>query len=168
MARYSATYSGDTTSFIGGKIASAFGMARAEADAQEKDRQVGLNVANSGNLFIKALGSEFGGDLFARTIGSFNPKSDAKKTDRASSKASRFAANFPRSERKEETEDTVKKSNEEVDRAKDELLRDDDHIPVKDEKLREYVTRVFGVGICLLYTSPSPRDRQKSRMPSSA
>ena len=23
-------------------------------------------------------------------------------------------------------------------------------------------------GICLLYTSPSPRDRQKSRMPSSA
>ena len=34
--------------------------------------------------------------------------------------------------------------------------------------------RHFGVGfdqlavICLLYTSPSPRDRQKSRMPSSA
>ena len=25
-----------------------------------------------------------------------------------------------------------------------------------------------GVRICLLYTSPSPRDRQKSRMPSSA
>ena len=25
-----------------------------------------------------------------------------------------------------------------------------------------------GNGICLLYTSPSPRDRQKSRMPSSA
>ena len=23
-------------------------------------------------------------------------------------------------------------------------------------------------GLCLLYTSPSPRDRQKSRMPSSA
>ena len=29
--------------------------------------------------------------------------------------------------------------------------------------------RVVGKGIpCLLYTSPSPRDRQKSRMPSSA
>ena len=27
---------------------------------------------------------------------------------------------------------------------------------------------VFPVGTCLLYTSPSPRDRQKSRMPSSA
>ena len=25
-----------------------------------------------------------------------------------------------------------------------------------------------GVKVCLLYTSPSPRDRQKSRMPSSA
>ena len=31
---------------------------------------------------------------------------------------------------------------------------------------REHSTRV--VDICLLYTSPSPRDRQKSRMPSSA
>ena len=27
---------------------------------------------------------------------------------------------------------------------------------------------VIGAGTCLLYTSPSPRDRQKSRMPSSA
>ena len=27
---------------------------------------------------------------------------------------------------------------------------------------------VDGSGACLLYTSPSPRDRQKSRMPSSA
>ena len=29
-------------------------------------------------------------------------------------------------------------------------------------------TKVFVYGSCLLYTSPSPRDRQKSRMPSSA
>ena len=27
---------------------------------------------------------------------------------------------------------------------------------------------IEGIGGCLLYTSPSPRDRQKSRMPSSA
>ena len=27
---------------------------------------------------------------------------------------------------------------------------------------------IFTCKICLLYTSPSPRDRQKSRMPSSA
>ena len=31
----------------------------------------------------------------------------------------------------------------------------------------EVFVRCVGVG-CLLYTSPSPRDRQKSRMPSSA
>src|SRR5674476_584712 len=30
------------------------------------------------------------------------------------------------------------------------------------------VTYMSGAGGCLLYTSPSPRDRQKSRMPSSA
>ena len=31
-----------------------------------------------------------------------------------------------------------------------------------------YPRRFFGIPFCLLYTSPSPRDRQKSRMPSSA
>ena len=39
-------------------------------------------------------------------------------------------------------------------------------------RLKEHTDRLFEsakiVGICLLYTSPSPRDRQKSRMPSSA
>ena len=30
------------------------------------------------------------------------------------------------------------------------------------------VAKLKAAGICLLYTSPSPRDRQKSRMPSSA
>ena len=29
-------------------------------------------------------------------------------------------------------------------------------------------TNISAIGTCLLYTSPSPRDRQKSRMPSSA
>ncbi len=144
MARYQSTVSGDTTSFIGGKIASAAGMARDEAQAQEKDRQSGLNVANSGNLFGKALLSEFGGDLFSRTIGVLNPNQSATQTDRASNKAQRFAANFPRTDKKDEE---VKKSNRDVDRAVDDLLTNDDHIPVKDEKLRDYVTRVFGVGI---------------------
>ena len=36
------------------------------------------------------------------------------------------------------------------------------HVPV-------YITEdMVGHRLCLLYTSPSPRDRQKSRMPSSA
>ena len=30
------------------------------------------------------------------------------------------------------------------------------------------ILSIFGVGTCLLYTSPSPRDRTRSRMPSSA
>ena len=34
----------------------------------------------------------------------------------------------------------------------------------------EWIIQYAGsvLGVCLLYTSPSPRDRQKSRMPSSA
>ena len=32
----------------------------------------------------------------------------------------------------------------------------------------DFVDKVKSKNICLLYTSPSPRDRQKSRMPSSA
>ena len=43
----------------------------------------------------------------------------------------------------------------------------------KDEHLIKYLAKhnhwsPFGHCSCLLYTSPSPRDRQKSRMPSSA
>ena len=40
----------------------------------------------------------------------------------------------------------------------------------RTEALREFgvVTDPWGMYTCLLYTSPSPRDRQKSRMPSSA
>ena len=38
------------------------------------------------------------------------------------------------------------------------------------ELIRQSASRVLAAAhrICLLYTSPSPRDRQKSRMPSSA
>ena len=43
-----------------------------------------------------------------------------------------------------------------------------------DSEVRSLVEHMYGSGSlvsffsCLLYTSPSPRDRQKSRMPSSA
>ena len=37
-----------------------------------------------------------------------------------------------------------------------------------DEWDAQFITDVKLVTFCLLYTSPSPRDRQKSRMPSSA
>ena len=39
------------------------------------------------------------------------------------------------------------------------------------KKLKRYRKRIIEIEqeiVCLLYTSPSPRDRQKSRMPSSA
>ena len=38
-------------------------------------------------------------------------------------------------------------------------------IDTEESRTRDKVEDLFG---CLLYTSPSPRDRQKSRMPSSA
>ena len=39
----------------------------------------------------------------------------------------------------------------------------------KDTQIKAaYGTNTNQPSICLLYTSPSPRDRQKSRMPSSA
>ena len=37
-----------------------------------------------------------------------------------------------------------------------------------DEDVDNEYIGIVNYGICLLYTSPSPRDRQKSRMPSSA
>ena len=44
--------------------------------------------------------------------------------------------------------------------------------PLAEQKIATPVLIVYGLigryTICLLYTSPSPRDRQKSRMPSSA
>ena len=41
-------------------------------------------------------------------------------------------------------------------------------IDKKDDLLGIVLTHAHEDHICLLYTSPSPRDRQKSRMPSSA
>ena len=41
-------------------------------------------------------------------------------------------------------------------------------IAFKDINPEDYLGIFFSGGSCLLYTSPSPRDRQKSRMPSSA
>ena len=51
------------------------------------------------------------------------------------------------------------------DSVKEERAFNDQHV----ENLRgAYESKIEMLNACLLYTSPSPRDRQKSRMPSSA
>ena len=44
----------------------------------------------------------------------------------------------------------------------------DRSFPDAPAQLRKKYVKDFYLHFCLLYTSPSPRDRQKSRMPSSA
>ena len=52
---------------------------------------------------------------------------------------------------------------------KDDILKAIEEMSVMDlVDLISAIEEKFGVTACLLYTSPSPRDRQKSRMPSSA
>lgn len=140
MANYSTTYSGDFTSFVAGKLFSAAGMAKQEKERRE---QQGLEKASPGSLFARALQHEFGGDLYNRTLGTFDPRKSHKETDRKSSKESRFKAQFPEGEKK------TSKSSPDIDNAAKELLSDDDKesIPVKDKDLREFVSKVFGAGI---------------------
>ena len=91
MAGLSKTYSGDFTSFVAGKLLNAAGMAKAESDRRETDN---LQKARPGSLFTKALQSEFGGDLYNRTLGNFDPRKSAEETDRKSSKEKRYQAQF--------------------------------------------------------------------------
>ena len=41
-------------------------------------------------------------------------------------------------------------------------------VPITEHLSEKKLAKISGNKNCLLYTSPSPRDRQKSRMPSSA
>ena len=50
---------------------------------------------------------------------------------------------------------------------KDILKKLKDKKDLQSEEMQHVVESIM-TGDCLLYTSPSPRDRQKSRMPSSA
>ena len=64
-------------------------------------------------------------------------------------------------------EHTIQKNCHEMNRHGDELdeVAEWVHVKVDAEESADYDG---GPPSCLLYTSPSPRDRQKSRMPSSA
>ena len=135
MAGLSKTYSGDFTSFVAGKLLNAAGMAKAESDRRETDN---LQKARPGSLFTKALQSEFGGDLYNRTLGNFDPRKSAEETDRKSSKEKRYQAQFG---------DLKKTPKSDLDDAEKELLKDDDSIPVKDVDARKGLTKLFGAGL---------------------
>ena len=135
MSNITKTYSGDFSSFIAGKLLNAAGMAKGESDRRETEN---LQKARPGSLFVKALQSEFGGDLYSRTLGNFDPRKSAGETDRKSSKEKRYQAQFG---------DLKKTPKSDLDDAEKELLKDDDSIPVKDVDARKGLTKLFGAGL---------------------
>ena len=48
------------------------------------------------------------------------------------------------------------------------FYNEDNDIEFPKHRFKKFIKDIVFGTICLLYTSPSPRDRQKSRMPSSA
>ena len=70
----------------------------------------------------------------------------------------------------EEQSDQIDKLKQEVKELKDEInrLKKEQGVPVFPPKKDKSSEESDGSKGCLLYTSPSPRDRTRSRMPSSA
>ena len=64
--------------------------------------------------------------------------------------------------------EVVKTMMEKIDRIADYVFKKDNVPKEEAEILLTSEEAADLLKICLLYTSPSPRDRQKSRMPSSA
>ena len=113
----------------------AAGMAKGEKERRETEN---LEKARPGSLFVKALQSEFGGDLYNRTLGNFDPRKSAGETDRKSSREKRYQAQFG---------ELKKTPKSDLDDAEKELLKDDDSIPVKDVGSRENISKILGVGL---------------------
>jgi len=142
VANYSQTSSGDLTSYVAGKIFSAANLAKEE---KERRKEEGIEQAQPGSLFARALQHEFGGDLYNRTFGIFDPRKKHPETDRKSSKESRFSSQFPQ---KEKTDDSgTKKRKNKITAATRELMSDDDSLPVKDKDLRKQISKIFGAGV---------------------
>lgn len=96
MASYSATFSGDLTTYIAGKIFDAANMAKAERKrAEEEAKKYGTDPQlKRGEFFGRALQSQFGGDLYNRTLGIFDPRKKHDETDRRSNREARYSAQF--------------------------------------------------------------------------
>ena len=155
MANISQTYSGDFTSFIAGKLLNAAGMAKGESDRREEKN---LEKARPGSLFARALQSEFGGDLYNRTLGNFDPRKGAGETNRSTSKEGRYKAQF---------DDVPSKSQSDLEDAERELFRDDDSIPVKNVDAREHISKIIGVGLDVKLIQADARIQKVSNQVSS-
>ena len=133
------TFSGSLTTALAqglsSKVLNAAGNAKEEGERREAE---GLKKAQGGSLFTRALQHEFGGDLYNRTLGNFDPRRKFATTDRTSNKNARFKAQFA------DLKPQKKQADEEVKKAEEELLKDDDSLPVKDEQVREHVSKVLG------------------------
>ena len=163
MANFSATSSGDFSSYLAGKVFNAANMAKGEKNRRE---EADLEQAQPGSLFGKALQSEFGGDLYSRTFGIFDPRKSHGETDRNSSKEARFTAQFP--EAKEKDSDGGGRSSgssQEVERAKQDLLRDDEKsVPVQDKNLRRQFSKIFGSIDVKLLTAEAKIEQSSSKL----
>jgi murein DD-endopeptidase MepM/ murein hydrolase activator NlpD len=136
MANLQQTYSGDLTSALAGTIANkvlnAAGMSKAESERRETQ---GLEKAQPGSLFASALGHEFGGDLYNRTLGNFDSKKPISQTDRSSSKEARFKAKYAGIQ------------GGPVRKAQDAMGEDDGSLSVKDEKTRQLTAKILGSNV---------------------
>ena len=136
MANLQQTYSGDLTSALAGTIANkvlnAAGMSKAESERRETQ---GLEKAQPGSLFASALGHEFGGDLYNRTLGNFDSKKPIGQTDRSSSKEARFKAKYAGIQ------------GGPVQKAQDAMGEDDGSLSVKDEKTRQLTAKILGSNV---------------------
>lgn len=96
MANFSTTYSGDLTSYIAGKIFDAANMAKAERERSiEEAKKYDVDPQlRRGEFFGRALQSQFGGDLYNRTVGIFDPRKSKPETDRKSTRERRYSSQF--------------------------------------------------------------------------
>ena len=130
---------------------------------KDKINQVGLQAKEASKILAKIPANQKNEALLAMADHILNDKElilEANKIDIEQAKAKDLSESFvDRLELNEERVESISATLREIESFKD---------PVG--KVLDSWTRPNGLNIssCLLYTSPSPRDRTRSRMPSSA
>ena len=92
LQSYTATFSGDFASYVGGKVLNAVKSARQEKENQKKAEELGIEVPaeEKKGILKKALVYEFGGRKFDQTVGAFVKN----KTNKQVSSKSTFSDKF--------------------------------------------------------------------------